>query len=44
MHVNYGILWDTHDVNILAVIVETLILWGVTERIMIFNLFRHQIT
>jgi len=35
MYVNYGILWDTHDDNTLAVIVivETLILWGVT----IFN-------
>jgi len=35
MYVNYGILWDTHNDNTLAVIVETLIvetliLWGVT--------------
>jgi len=31
MYVNYGILWDTHDDNTLAVIVEALILWGVTD-------------
>ena len=30
MYVNYGILWDTHDDNTLAVIVEALILWGIT--------------
>jgi len=30
MHVNYWIPWDTHDVNTLSVIVEALILWGVT--------------
>ena len=30
MHVNYAIPWDTYDVNTLAVIVEALILWGVT--------------
>jgi len=30
MYVNYGILWDTHDDNTLAVIIEALILWGVT--------------
>jgi len=31
MYVNYGILWDTHDDNTLADIVEVLILWGVTS-------------
>jgi len=30
MYVNYGILLDTHDDNTLAVIIEALILWGVT--------------
>jgi len=30
MYVNNGIVWDTHDDNTLAVIVEALILWGVT--------------
>jgi len=33
MYVNYEILSDTHDDNTLAVIVETLILWGVTDSI-----------
>jgi len=33
MHVNYGISWDTHDVNTLVVIVKTLILWGVTTHV-----------
>jgi len=31
MYVNYRILWDTHDDNTLAIIVEALILWGVTK-------------
>jgi len=36
MHDNYGISWDTHDVNTLAVIVEPLILLGVTYFILLF--------
>jgi len=39
MYVNYGILWDRYDDNTLAVIVEALILWGVTITKLINNYY-----
>jgi len=43
MYVNYGILWDTDDDNTLTVILEALILWGVTFDMCYLSEFREKV-